>query len=86
MIGKPPTPPKTDALDPAIQDYFVKLNEWLFNVYNKLIFIDLGNVKLTSSASAASGGEDGDIHVRVNGASTALYLNINGVWSAYTNP
>ena len=86
MIGTPPTAPKTDNLDPAIQDYFVRLGAWLFDVYNTLKHHDSDGVKFTSSDSAPSGGQDGDVHYRIDGANTAIYLNKNGAWSAYTNP
>ena len=86
MISLPPSQPKLDKLDPAIQDYFVKLSSWLFDIYNLVKHHDAGDVKFTTSDAAPSGGSDGDVHYRVDGANTAIYLNKNGSWSAYTNP
>jgi DNA-binding beta-propeller fold protein YncE len=85
-IGRPPDLPGLEGVPDPTAEYLIRVNDWLFDVYNKLKFIDLGNVKLTSSDAVPTGGEDGDMHVRVAAASTALYININGSWSAYTNP
>lgn len=86
MIQSPPELTNIEGTSTALRDHLGNVQSWLYAAYNILKFIDLGNVKLTSSASAPSGGQDGDLHVRVNGAATAVYLNKNGVWVAYNNP
>lgn len=85
-LRRPPDIPTSQVLSRELKDFFDHLNLWMSDVYNKLDKQDLKNIVFTTSASAPSGGKDGDIHVRVNGASTALYININGSWSAYANP
>jgi hypothetical protein len=85
-IPRPPELPGIERTSDPRSVYLIAVNDWLFDVYNKLKFIDLGNLKITSSDAVPTGGEDGDLHVRVAGASTALYLNKNGSWVAYTNP
>lgn len=38
------------------------------------------NVKLSTGSGAPSGGSDGDLYVRVDGANTGLHINVNGTW------
>lgn len=42
--------------------------------------VKLGNLQFTFSADAPSGGSDSNLWVRVAGASTAMYINIDGSW------
>lgn len=69
-----------------LRDYLQGVDRFLNDVYAQLKSVTMQDIAITTSAAAPSGGQDGDIHVRVNGASTAIYININGSWSAYTNP
>lgn len=81
----PDLPPLSDV-PVGLQGYLGELHKFFSDVYLKLKFQDLKNITFTTTDAAPIGGKDGDIHVRVDGANTALYININGSWSAYTNP
>lgn len=69
-----------------LREYLVSLNDWVADVYGAFRNYDLGTVKISSGSSAPTGGEDGDLYVRKAGASTKLYLNINGTFSGFNNP
>jgi len=86
MIQEPPTIPPTHGLPPEVQNYFRKLDSWMRTVYQTLSQIDIGQVKISSGADVPTGGDDGDLYIRVAGASTKLYLNINGTFSGFNNP
>lgn len=84
MIPEPPRLMLTNA-SPEVREQFKLIDLWMRQVYNSLKELDI-EVKISSGASAPTGGQDGDLYVRKNGASTQLYLNINGTFSGYTNP
>lgn len=86
MIPEPPALPQLSGLPPEVQKYFKTLDQWARGVYTTLQKIDIGEIKLSSGTAAPTGGEDGDLYIRVAGASTKLYLNINGTFSGYNNP
>lgn len=73
-------PPIID--DPNMQE----ISDWLNQVYDYVVGLDIRPIRVTVSESAPSGGSDGDLHIRKDTTNTALYININGSWSAYTNP
>lgn len=83
MIRKPPELPKFENLDPELERYLREVNEFHEEVYNKLRYLDLGELGIYAGTAvpAASLGQDGDLYVRVNGASSSLYQNINGTWT-----
>jgi len=85
-IKLPPSLPQTNAFPNDLRDYLQGVDRFLRDAYAQIKNINLLDTAITSSAAAPSGGSDGDIHVRKDGANTRIYLNINGSWSAYTNP
>lgn len=84
-IKAPPLLPVLN-IQSDLRDYLQAVDRFLNDIYAQVKTVTLQDIAITTSAAAPSGGQDGDIHVRVNGASTAIYININGSWSAYTNP
>jgi hypothetical protein len=68
--------------DNAVQAYMIELNKWATLMYKTFRNIDFGSIRVTQDAAAPSGGVDGDLHIRKDGANTALYQNVNGVWGA----
>ena len=86
MIPEPPSLPQLTGLSPQVQNYFKKVDAWIKVVYSTLSKMDIGQIKISSGEDAPTGGDDGDLYVRVSGASTKLYLNINGTFSGYNNP
>ena len=86
MIRKPPVPPILLSLAPEVISYLDSVHQYLIDVSNILNGFDLGKMKISTGAAIPTGGEDGDVYVRIAGVNTALYVNINGVWSAYVNP
>ncbi|MFQ5493571.1 MAG: hypothetical protein ACE5DX_05435 [Candidatus Dojkabacteria bacterium] len=46
--------------------------------------INVAGINLSSGTGAPSGGADGDVYVRINGANTAMHLNVNGSWTTVT--
>lgn len=44
--------------------------------------VKIGGINISSGSDAPSGGADGDMYMRINGATTLLYVNINGSWVA----
>lgn len=85
-LRQPPRIPSEQLIAVELRPFFVELDKWMNDVYSKLRFIDLKDSSFSTSTTAPSGGQDGDLHVRKSGASTALYINKNGTWSAYNNP
>lgn len=91
MIPRPPSPPDLNGLNQEdalrfIKQHFEAIEIWQNQAYNNMRFKDLKDIGFTTSAAVPSGGQDGDVHIRVDGANTAISLNINGVWGTYTNP
>lgn len=86
MIGKPPESPKVFGMPRSLEDYLIRLHTWLGEIANTLQNIDLGKTKFSAGSSLPFAGQDGDVYIRVSGPATAIYLNINGRWSAYQNP
>lgn len=88
MIKTPPKLPYSAlmALPREVYDYLGELGKWTDDVYNTLKNLDIGAVKIATGEAAPTGGEDGDLYIRVAGASTKLYLNINGTFSGFNNP
>jgi len=86
MIPSPPQVPQINGIDPQLFYYLQQVNEYLTSLYAILKDFDIGKVKISSGSGAPSGGNDGDLYIRVAGASTQLYLNINGTFSGYNNP
>lgn len=78
--------PALENLPNDLRDYLQNIDLFIQDVYATLRNITPQDIAVTTSDAAPSGGQDGDIHVRVDGLNTAIYLNINGAWSAYTNP
>ena len=85
-IKQPPTLPNLSAMPDALRDYLQRVDEFLRDAYAQIRNISILDVAITSTTGAPTGGQDGDVHIRKSGATTAIYLNINGAWSAYTNP
>jgi len=76
-----------DADDEERQEYLNRLTDYLLDIYSNIgKQINIGSTKIEVGTGVPTGGNDGDVFVRVAGASTALYLNINGTYSAFTNP
>jgi hypothetical protein len=69
-----------------MRGFFYELEKWMQDVYFKLKNQDFQDVTFTTTTAAPTGGKDGDMHIRVSGATTALYINKNGSWSPYSNP
>lgn len=87
ILARPPVLPQLSELDDESRDYFIKLSQWADDVYEKLVYQNMGDVQFSASDEAPTSvnlpdGKDGDMHIRVDGASTALYQNVNGVWTA----
>lgn len=85
-MRKYPELPNDVNIPQGLRGYFDELHKFLQDVFTKLNYQELKNINFTTSAAAPTGGKDGDFHIRVNGANTKIYLNINGSWSAYNNP
>lgn len=88
MIKAPPKKPVFTSLSQDVQLYLDNIDRYLHDLYTNFRLVQTGQVNITTSdaAPAVGIGNDGDVHIRVDGANTAIYLNINGVWSAYNNP
>lgn len=85
-IPRPPEIPAITGLSPEMDTYFKDIQEWLDIAYDKLNLIDMGQVRISSGSGAPTGGSNADWYIRTDVPNTSVYLNINGVWSAYTNP
>lgn len=87
-ITKPPSLPEIPSLSLELRLYLESVDRYLNDIYTNYRLIQTGQVGITTSEAdpVVGTGQDGDLHVRVDGANTALFININGVWSAYNNP
>ncbi len=86
MISQPPQMPVLSTMPIELRDYLSAFHEWATDVYAAFRNYDIGTLKLSSGPDAPTGGEDGDLYIRNAGASTKLYLNINGTFSGFNNP
>jgi len=85
MIPEPPRMPNLKNLPNDLQEYIKLIDSWANKVYTTLKLFDL-EIKISSGASAPTGGQDGDLYIQKDGLNTKLYLNINGTFSGYNNP
>lgn len=86
MISKPPIQPDLDLLPEQWKTYLIAVNKFLTEVYLIIRLLNVGTMQISSGDVVPVDGNDGDIFVFQDGLNTALYLNINGVWSPFNNP
>jgi len=81
MLEQPPATPRMTK-DKDLDAYLIDLDRWLSKIYKIVSLINLQDSSFTTSDGVPTGGNDGDLYIRKDGANTALYQNVNGVWGA----